>query len=137
VLTPRSRTAAGWLAIALATGFLVSCTSTPATVPTLSETAPQWNATVDRHIADAERAGRLKQLGQQLVDLQDLLAQEVAGLNEQAVALNANYDATRDDARQLLADFMRKRNAALARYRDVIFAMRAEVSAQEWKALTR
>ena len=135
--TLRYRTAAGCMAIALATGFLVSCTSTPQTIPTLSETAPQWNATVDKHIADAQRAGRLKQLGQQLVDLQDSLSREVAGLNEKGVALNANYDATRDEARQLVADFMRKRDAALAQYRDVIFAMRREVSAQEWKALTR
>jgi outer membrane murein-binding lipoprotein Lpp len=135
--TPRSRTAAGWMAIALATGFLASCTSAPEAVPTLSQTAPQWNATVDKHIADAQRASRLKQLGQQLVDLQDSLSHEVAGLNEKAVALNANYDATRDEARQLVADFMRKRDATLAQYRDIIFAMRREVSAQEWKALTR
>jgi hypothetical protein len=130
--------AIGWMSIVLAVGLLVSCASSPKTVPTISgETASQWNATVDKHIPDAKRAGKLKQFGRQLFELQDLLSRDIAGLNEKAVALNANYGSTREEARQLTADFFEKRNAALAQYRDVIFAMRREVSAEEWKALTR
>jgi hypothetical protein len=132
------RTAMGWMSILLAVGFLVSCASSPKTVPTLSkETPSQWNATVDKHIPDAKRAGKLKLYGQQLFELQDSLSRDIAGLNEEAVALNANYGSTREEARLLMADFFDKRNAALALYRDVIFEMRREVSAEEWKALTK
>ena len=130
--------AIGWMLIVLAVGFLVSCASSPKMVPTISgETPSQWNATVDKHIPDAMRAGNLKQFGRQLFELQDSLSRDIAGLNEKAVALNANYGSTKEEARQLMADFYQKRNAALAQYRDVIFAMRREVSAEEWKALTR
>jgi hypothetical protein len=125
------------MSIVLALGFLVSCASAPRMVPTIRETAAQWNADVEKQIPDAQRAGRLKQLGLQLIELQDSLSSDIAVLNEQAVALNANYGATRDDARQLVAGFFEKRTAALAQYRDVVFAMRREVSAEEWKALTR
>jgi hypothetical protein len=130
--------AIGWMLIVLTVGLLVSCASPPKTVPTISgETPSQWNATVDKHIPDAKRAGKLKQFGRQLFELQDLLSRDIAGLNEKAVALNANYGSTREETRQLMADFIEKRNAALAQYRDIIFAMRHEVSAEEWKALTR
>ena len=125
------------MSIVLASGFLMSCASAPRMVPTIRETASQWNADVDKQIQDAQRAGRLKQLGLQLIELQDSLSSDIAVLNEQAVALNANYGATRDEARQLVAGFFEKRTAALAQYRDVVFAMRREVSAEEWKALTR
>ena len=125
------------ISIALAFGSLLSCASATRMVPTIRETASQWNADVDKHIPDAQRAGRVKQLGLQLIELQDSLSSDIAVLNEQAVELNSNYGSTREEARQLLAAFFEKRTAALAQYRDVVFAMRREVSAGEWKALTR
>ena len=131
------RSAGRWMAAVLTAGFLVSCASAPRMVPTIRETASQWNADVDEHIPDAQRAGKLKQLGLQLIELQDSLSRDIAGLNEKAFELNANYGATNEEARQLVAVFFEKRNAALAQYRDVVFAMRREVSAEEWKALTR
>jgi hypothetical protein len=136
--TTRYRKSTLLLSIALAVGFLVSCASSPETVPTLSDkTASQWNATVEKHIPDVQRAGNLKQLGQKLAVLQESLSGDVTELSEKAVALNANYDATKEEARQLVTDFAAKRNAALEQYRDIIFSMRREVSADEWKALTR
>jgi hypothetical protein len=131
------RSAGMLMAVVLTTGFLVSCASAPRMVPTIRETASQWNADVDKHISDAQRAGRVKQLGLQLIELQDSLASDIAGLNEKAVELNANYSATKEETRQLVAVFFEKRNAALAQYRDVVIAIRREVSAEEWKALTR
>jgi outer membrane murein-binding lipoprotein Lpp len=136
--TTRYRKATSLISIALAIGFLVSCASSPEKVPTLSDkTASQWNATVDKHIPDVQRAGNLKQLGQKLAALQESLSRDVIELNEKTVVLNMNYDATKEEARQLIADFSVKRNAALEKYRDIIFAMRREVSADEWKALTK
>jgi len=136
--TKRYRRAILLISIALAFGFLVSCAkAAPRMVPTIRETASQWNADVDKQIPDEQRVGRVKQLGLQLIELQDSLSGDIAVLNEQAVALNANYGSTREEARQLVAVFFDKRNTALAQYRDLVFAMRREVSAEEWKALIR
>ena len=124
-----------WIAVLLAAGCFGSCASSPEKGMTFPEAASQWNAAVEKHIPDAQRAHNLKQLGQQLVELQNSISRDIAGLNEKAVALNANYDSTREEARQLVAAFSEKINSALAEYRDIIFAMRREVSAGEWKAL--
>ena len=126
-----------WIAVLLAAGCLVSCASSPEKGLPLTEAASQLNATVEKHIPDAQRASKLKQLGQQLVELQNSISRDIAGLNEKAVALNANYESTREEARQLVAAFLEKRNSALAQYRDIIFAMRREVSAEEWEALMK
>jgi hypothetical protein len=126
-----------WIAVLLAAGCLGSCASSPKKGLPLTEAASQWNATVDKHIPDAQRASKLKQLGQQLVELQKSISRDIAGLNEKAVALNANYESTKKEARQLVATFSEKRNSALAQYRDIIFAMRHEVSAEEWKTLMK
>lgn len=137
-MNTRFRKATLLMSIALAIGFLVSCASSPERVPILSDkTASQWNATVEKHIPDAQRAGNLKQLGQELAVLQESLSRDVTELNEKAVALNVNYDATKEEAQQLITDFAVKRTAALEKYRDIIFAMRREASADEWKALTK
>jgi hypothetical protein len=125
------------ISIALAFGSLMACASAPRMVPTIRETASQWNAAVDARIPDAQRAGKVKQLGLQLIELQDSLASDIAVLNRQAVALNENYYTTGSEARQLIAAFFEKRNTALAQYRDLVIAMRREVSPDEWKALTR
>jgi hypothetical protein len=119
--------------IALAIGFVASCASSPTLT---DETPAQWNAAVKKHIPDAQRANKLTQYGQQLFAVQKSLSQDIAALDENALELNANYASTREEARQMVANFTQKRNAALAQYRDIIFAMRREVSVAEWKALT-
>jgi hypothetical protein len=126
-----------WIAVLLAAGCLGSCASSPQKGLPLTEAASQWNATVEKHIPDAQRAHNLKQLGQQLAELQNSISREIAGMNEKAVALNENYESTREEARQVLAAFFEKRNSALTQYRDIIFAMRREVSAEEWKTLLK
>lgn len=137
-MNTRFRKATLLMSIALAIGFLVSCASSPERVPTLGDkTASQWDATVDKHIPDAQRARNLKQLGQELAALQESLSRDITELSDKAVALNVNYDTTTEEARQLIADFAVKRKAALEKYRDIIFAMRREASADEWKALVK
>ena len=126
-----------WIAVLLAAMGLLSCASSPEKGMPLPEAASHWNAAVEKHIPDAQRASRLKQLGQQLAELQNSISRDIAGLNEKAVALNENYESTREEARQVLAAFFEKRNSALTQYRDIIFAMRREVSAEEWKTLLK
>jgi hypothetical protein len=72
-----------------------------------------------------------------LVELQNSTSRDIAGLNEKAAALNENYESTREEAQQLVAALFEKRNSALAQYRDIIFAMRREVSPEDWNALMK
>jgi hypothetical protein len=125
--------------IALPLVFLlfVSCSSSPKKVELTDETALEWNATVDKTIAEPERAAKLKQLGQQLIDVSSSIQQDVEAFNQKAMALNEKYDATHDELQQMIEKFSAQRNPKFAEYRDIVFAMRSEVSAEEWNALTR
>jgi hypothetical protein len=116
---------------------LAACSSSSKRHSALSVTSADWDATVERSVPDPARAARVKQLGQELVALQNAMAADFAALNEQAVALNADYQATAEDATTLSHAYQAQRRIAFARYRDLVFAMRAEVSASEWKALTK
>ena len=116
--------------------LFVSCSSTPEKVELTPETTQHWNAAVEKTIAEPERAAKLKQLGQQLIDVSSSIQKDIEVLNHQAMTLHENYDATHEELQQLISKFSEKRNPKFAEYRDTIFAMRSEVSAEEWKALT-
>jgi hypothetical protein len=92
---------------------------------------------VDRTIPDAARAAKVKALGQQLAELQRSMDSEFAELDQRAVALNARYDTPPEEARALVREYADRRRVAFARYRDLVLAMRAEVSAAEWKKLSK
>jgi hypothetical protein len=125
----------GMVLMAIAIGFVLSCAPSPPSMLPYDEAASQWDATVDQHIHDAMRAAKLKQLGRRLDALQTAFSSDIDALKKDSTALNADYASTGDDMRQLVGRFERKRNLALAHYRDIIFAMRREVSAKEWKAM--
>ena len=116
--------------------LFVSFSSTPEKVELTPETTQHWNAAVEKTIAEPERAAKLKQLGQQLIDVSSSIQQDIEVLNQQAMALHENHDATHEELQQLVGKFSEKRNPKFVEYRDIIFAMRSEVSAEEWKALT-
>lgn len=123
--------------VALTFSFVVSCSSTPEKVEISEATVAEWNATVDKTIQDPQRAAKLKDLGQQLIDVSEATEQDIDVLNRQFMALNENYNATEADMQELVGDFQETRNARFAQYRDIIFAMRREVSADEWKHLMK
>ena len=125
------------LVIPLVLLLFVSCSSSPKNVELTDETTQEWNATVDKTITEPERAAKLKQLGQQMIDVSRSIQQDIETFNQKAMALNENYDATHDELQQLIDAFSAQRNPKFAEYRDIIFAMRSEVSAEEWKALTK
>ena len=116
--------------------LFVSCSSAPQKVELTPEATQHWDAQVDETIKDPDRATKLKQLGQQLIDVSSSLQEDIEVLNEQAMALHENHAATHEELEQLIASFSEKRQPKFAEYRDIIFAMRSEVSAEEWKALT-
>jgi hypothetical protein len=124
------------LALPLVVFLFVSCSSSPKKTELTDETIQEWNATVEKTIAEPGRAAKLKQLGQQLIDVSTSIQQDVDAFNQKAMALNENYDATHEQLQQLVDEFSAKRNPKFAEYRDLIFAMRNEVSVEEWKALT-
>ena len=125
------------LVIPLVLLLFVSCSSSPKNLELTDETTQEWNATVDKTITEPERAAKLKQLGQQMIDVSRSIQQDIETFNQKAMALNENYDATHDELQQLIDAFSAQRNPKFAEYRDIIFAMRSEVSAEEWKALTK
>jgi hypothetical protein len=114
----------------------VSCSSSPKKVELTEETTQEWNAQVEETIKEPERAAKLKQLGQQLIDVSTSIQQDVEVFNQQAMALHENYNATHEELQKLIDEFSQKRNPKFAQYRDIIFAMRKEVNTEEWKALT-
>jgi hypothetical protein len=124
------------IALPLVAALFISCSSSPKKVELTDETTQEWNATVDQTIKEPERAAKLKQLGQQLIDVSASIQQDVEIFNQQAMTLHENYDATHEELQKLVDEFSAKRNPKFAEYRDIIFAMRSEASADEWKALT-
>ena len=122
----------------LVLALFVSCSSAPTTGLFAADDAAQdWNATVDKTIKEPQRAARLKQLGQQLIDVSGSIQQDIAGFNQKAMALNEKYDATHEEFQQLIDELSEVRKPKYDEYRDIIFAMRNEVSADEWKALNK
>jgi hypothetical protein len=119
-----------------ALALFVSCSSTPKTVELTKETTQDWNAAVEQTIAEPERAAKLKLLGRQLIDVSRSIQQDVEAFNQHAMALNEKYDASHEELQQLIDEFSAQRNPKFAEYRDIIFAMRSEVSAEEWMVLT-
>ena len=56
---------------------------------------------------------------------------------ERIRALNADYDATREQFLQLTDDFAVERNASHQRFQEVQAALRVSVTAEEWDSLER
>jgi hypothetical protein len=126
-----------WALIPLALWMVVSCSSAPKKYSLTDETVADWNATVEKTIVEPQRAAKLKELGQQMIDVASSIQQDVAAFNQKAMALNENYDATHEELQQMVGEFSEKRNPKFAEYRDIVFAMRSKVSPEEWKALTK
>ena len=114
----------------------LSCSSTPKALSISPHTGDEWNALVRETIPDQERAAKVRDLGLQLVALSDSMKAEVDQLSAKAVALNENYSSTREEMQNVLAAFAVERNMILSKYREVVFAMRAQVNEKEWKKLT-
>jgi len=124
------------LALSLALVLFVSCSSSPRKIEFTDETTQEWNAQVEEAVKDPQRAVKLKQLGQQLIDVSGSIQQNIETYNERAMALHENYDAKYEELQQLMNELSEIQKPKYAEYRDIIFAMRSEVSADEWKALT-
>jgi hypothetical protein len=129
--------ASRWLAPGLALACLVACSSQPKKLASLDQAGKEWSAAVDRAVHDPARAARLKALGQRLAEVQRSMADDLAALDAQGVALNSSYGSTAEDAHRVSRAYEAQRRRSFATYRDLVLAMRAEASQAEWKELTR
>ena len=125
-------------AVAVGLIFLmsVSCSSTSEQFSFSHNTVDEWNTLVDKTIPEQERALKVKKLGTKMIELANEMTLEYENLDASFVKLNENYNTTREDVNKILGDFLETRKITFDNYRDVIFAMRSEVSAEEWKKLT-
>jgi len=125
-------------AVAVGLIFLmsVSCSYTSEQFSFSHDTVDEWNTLVDKTIPEQERALKVKKLGTKMIELANEMTLEYENLDASFVKLNENYNTTREDVNKILGDFLETRKITFDNYRDVIFAMRSEVSAEEWKKLT-
>jgi hypothetical protein len=123
--------------------LLVSCASLrqppdPVEVQAqIAEARAQEIELVRETVADPDRAERLLEL---LVERDRLLAehaQHVIEHREKIAVLAADYDARREDFEVLLARFNRERASAQKDTIDLVAAMKATTTPEEWKVISR
>lgn len=95
----------------------------------------QWEKRVVQVVAEPERAAKLKRLGRELIVVSEAIRHDIDELGAKIATLNKKFDANGDEFREILNEFRQKRNPKYEQYRDLLFAMRGEVDAQEWKEL--
>lgn len=116
-------------------GISNSCSSTPEKDNLAKESAMEWNELVDKTIRNKDAANKVKDLGVEMIILTEKMQEDIEKLSEKAVTLNKEYD-TPDNARDLLlSQFTEIRKKNFEKYNDLIFDIRAEVTAEEWEKL--
>lgn len=116
---------------------VVSCSSTKENFSISHYTPDKWSAVVDKAIPEQQRAAKVKQLGLRLLELASSATEDILDLSAKSVALNENYQSTREDLQKLFSKFVETRKMAFTEYREIIFSMRSEVSAEEWDKLLK
>ena len=88
-------------------------------------------------VADPVRAERFVELLRERDRLVEQHARGLVAYREKIAALTADYDARREDFEALLADFNRQRASAQKETIDLVAAMKAATTAEEWKVISR
>lgn len=133
----RTGSAAPAVLALLMLGLLAACSQPKGEVTSLASAQAAWDATVERAVPDPTRAARAKALGREMAAVQQAMAQDLAALNAQAITLNSDPRTTAEEIRRVSLAFAEQRQRAYAQYRDLVFALRAEVSEAEWKVLMK
>ena len=139
------KTSHGVLAAVLATvaASLLSCASfkelpDPVKVQAqIAKAREQEIALVRATVADPKRAERLLQLLAERDRLVEEHARRVVEHREKIALLAADYDARREDFEVLLACFNQQRESAQRETIDLVAAMKAATTADEWKVISR
>ncbi len=123
--------------------LLVSCTTLgqppdPAEVQAqITEALEQEIALVRATVADTGRSERFMELLRQRDRLVEKHARFLVAHRERMAALAADYDARREDLEALLADFNEQRATAQKETIDLVAAMKAATTADEWKTISK
>jgi hypothetical protein len=94
-------------------------------------------ALVRETVADPVRAERFIELLVERDRLVEEHARLLAAHREKMAVLAADYDARREDFEALLADFNRRRAVAQNEMIDLVAAMKAATTADEWKTISK
>lgn len=122
---------------------LLSCTSLmqppdPAKVQAqIAEYRQQELELVRNTVSDPKRVERLLELLAERDRLVEQHAKQVIEHRRKVAALAADYDARREDFDLLLASFNHKRATAQKETIDLVAAMKAATTADEWKVISR
>ena len=116
--------------------LVVSCSSSKEKSLISHSSSGDWTALVSKTIPQPQRAAVVNELGLQLIALVDSMSNDVEALNANNIVLNVNYKITKQEVINLYSGFEKIRGAAFVKYRDIVFAMRKEVTSDEWKILT-
>jgi hypothetical protein len=103
----------------------------------IAEAREQEIALVRATVTDPERAERLLQLLAERDRLVEEHAKLVIEHREKIALLAADYDARREDFEVLLARFNQQRESAQRETIDLVAAMKAATTADEWKDISR
>ena len=103
----------------------------------IAEAREQEIELVRATVADPERAKRLLELLAERDRLVEEHAKRVIEHREKIAALAADYDARREDFEAQLAHFNRQRASAQKETIDLVVAMKAATTAEEWKVISR
>ena len=113
---------------------LVGCAKPP---PTLEQTRADVMGKINKAVKDPTRAQHVSEMAGQLLDQQQSMAADLKSTLDQLAALNADYSASNDQYMALYSDYQSKRKAAQMKFKDGVFAVRKEVSVEEWKEITK
>lgn len=117
--------------------LIISCSSTSTQLSLSHNSADEWIALVEKTIPEQQRVEKVKKLGLEMIDLANTMSKQVEDMSKEATSLNENYETTKEEMQKVLSTSIEVRNATFSKYRDVVFAMRSEVTADEWKELTK
>ncbi len=126
------------LALICVLALMAACGGTP---PTNAEVEKQafddLREEVRETIADGDREASVIAVVDQLQDEFTSLRRLAEERRAKLRALNANYDATRDQFAALGAEFNAQREVSHKRFQDVQEKLRASVTPEEWAELER
>jgi hypothetical protein len=108
----------------------------PRSGPDVDAIVPEVKRMVEETVTDRSRAEQVESILQDLVKEVRLANQETRGFHEQLNALNANYDAKREQFEQIVKELQDTRAERAAKILDMRFRIRELMTAQEWKNLT-
>lgn len=104
--------------------------------PDMEAIVPEVKKMVEDTVKDQNRAQQVETILQDLVKEVRIANQETRGFHEQLNALNANYEAKREQFERIVKDLQDTRAERASKILDMRFRIRELMTAQEWKDLT-